>query len=227
MYCALIGDIIDSQLINNRNSIQKKYIEAFQIINQKYEQDIAANFKIRDGDGFHGLLKTTEHVMEIILWIRLALVPVQIRIGIGIGEIDTEINKNEIQEIDGKAFNIARKAMDFAHEQEKKYESISQNTVISFYKSSSDETSSSICYEQVEELINLNFCTCSIIEQSWSEKQAEVIQLKMKELSQREMATELKIKQASVYSRMKLSNFYTYKYCMNQIQKSIDKLWGY
>jgi hypothetical protein len=227
MYCALIGDMIDSRLLDNRNPIQKKYVDTLQEINEKFSSSIAADFKVREGDGFHGLLNTPKDLMQIIMIIRLALIPAKIRIGIGIGDITTEIKKLETQEIDGPAFVTARNAMDFARIQEKKYESISQNTIIGIDKYPMTNYGLQSEAEQVMDLINLNFCMCSMIESSWSEKQAEAIQFKTQGLTQREIAKHLKIYQSSVAGRLKSSDYYTYKYCTNQIQSHIDKLWGF
>ena len=225
MYCALIGDMIGSQSLENRNIKQRKYVEVFKEINEKFSSHIVADFKVRDGDGFHGLLNTPENIMQIILMIRLALVPAQIRIGIGFGDITTEIRKAETQEIDGPAFIIARRAMDFAREQEKKYESINQNTILGIEQYSKTYNDSRFETKQVMELINLSFCMCSMIESSWSEKQAEVIKLRTQDLSQREIAKQIKIYQSSVAARLKSSDYFTYRYCMNQIQNHIDSLW--
>lgn len=68
---------------------------------------------------------------------------------------------------------------------------------------------------------------CSMIESSWSEKQAEAIKLRMQDLSQREIADHIKVYQSSVAARLKSSDYYTYKYCTEQIQNHIDKLWVY
>lgn len=225
MYCAIIGDIIDSRLIRNRSEIQKKYIEVLDEINEEYASRIASRFKTRDGDGFHGLLSDPESVLEIILKIRLALAPVQIRVGIGIGSISTEIDPYEVQAIDGNAFIIARGAMDDAREKEKKYESIFQQTVLRFERYAASAEYMKSRANAIEELINLNFCTCSLIERGWSEKQAEAIKLKIKGMSQREIAKALNIQQASVYARMKSSYFYTYRYCTIQIQHYISMMW--
>lgn len=224
MYYALIGDIIRSQLDRERSITQKKYIEVLEEINNSCDCHIAARFKIRDGDGFHGLLLDSEKVMEIIMKIRLALAPTQIRIGIGVGNIRTEINKYKIQEIDGNAFNIARAAMDDAHAQEKKYESVFQHTILRFDNSFRDSENDALYTDAIEDLINLTFCTCSLIERGWSEKQAEVIKLKMNGLSQREIAHQLHITQASVYARIKSSEFYTYRFCTEHIQLYLNSL---
>lgn len=225
MYCAIIGDMIDSRFIEDRSSIQRRYVDVLDTINKEYESNIAACFKIRDGDGFHGLLKDTDKVMEIILRIRLALTPVQIRIGIGVGTINTEIKRLEIQQIDGRAFVIAREALDCARDREKKYEAVFQNTSIRYEKHFQEIDHPVSAENAIEDLINLTLCACSLIEKSWSEKQAEAINLKIKELSQREIARELNIEQASVFSRLKLADFYTYRYCMNQIQQYINMMW--
>lgn len=226
MYCVLIGDIIDSRLLNNRFAVQDKYINVLEEINKEFDSYIASRFRIRDGDGFHGLLNSPEVLFDIILKIRLALAPVQIRIGIGIGDINIEIKRYALQEMDGEVFNIARDAMDYAKDKEDKYESIFQYTALRFLKNASCQT---VCelkeQEAIEDLINLVFCNCSIIERKWSTKQIEVISLKTKGMTQREIAQKLNISQPAVTLRLKTSDYYTYRYCTKQIQQYLSVLW--
>ena len=56
IYVAIIGDIIDSKKIKNRNEVQQKLKHVLSKINQSYDDIIAANFIISLGDEFQGLL---------------------------------------------------------------------------------------------------------------------------------------------------------------------------
>ena len=110
-YIAVIGDIKDSRLLNNRGEIQKQLIEAFNHINIEYKKEIASKFTITLGDEFEGLLCSTEHLLEIIKYIQMAMFPVGFHFGIGIGKIYTRIYFERVNEIDGPAFYAARNAI--------------------------------------------------------------------------------------------------------------------
>ena len=91
IYVAIIGDIIDSKKIKNRNEVQQKLKHVLSKINQSYDDIIAANFIISLGDEFQGLLCQQEKVFEIINDIEMNMFPIKIRFGIGVGKIDTDI----------------------------------------------------------------------------------------------------------------------------------------
>ena len=93
-YIAIIGDIKESRKINDRNNVQNKLKAVLIKINQKYESAISAKFTITLGDEFQGLLCVGENVIDIIEEIRREMSPVQIRFGIGVGEINTDINSD-------------------------------------------------------------------------------------------------------------------------------------
>ena len=112
MFCAIIGDIVQSRKFNERSKIQDKLRAALDSINEEYDELIASKFIITLGDEFQGLLKTTDKLIDIIYRIVMEMHPVKIRIGIGIGDILTEINKEMSLGADGPAYHNARKMLD-------------------------------------------------------------------------------------------------------------------
>ena len=104
-YTVIIGDIVDSRKLEGRGKIQKRFKEVLENINVKYSENIRSKFRITLGDEFQGLLMGTENVMQIVNDIEYEMFPVRFRFGIGIGEIDTEINYRESPNM-GKAGRI-------------------------------------------------------------------------------------------------------------------------
>ena len=119
-YIAVIGDIKDSKLIENRGQIQEKLNRALKQINEIYQDDIASKFIITLGDEFQGLLKNEEHLIGIVKYIQQVMYPVKLRFGIGIGEIRTDIFYEAAIGADGPAYYEARKVITELREQEKK-----------------------------------------------------------------------------------------------------------
>lgn len=116
IYFALIGDLIDSKKLDNRYQVQKKLEECLKTINQKYGTFIVSQFSITLGDEFQALLSTEAPLFHLIDDIILALKPIQIRFGIGLGEIVTDINPELSIGADGPAYWLARKAINNIHQ---------------------------------------------------------------------------------------------------------------
>ena len=112
IYFAIIGDVVDSRKINNRDDVQKQYVGVINRINKKYFDDISSKFLITLGDSFQGLLKDSSHILEIIEEIEDSMAPSKLRFGIGIGKINTSIIVEDSSLIDGPAYHNARFAID-------------------------------------------------------------------------------------------------------------------
>ena len=109
MYFAIIGDIVESKKLIDRDGVQKRLNIILKDINIKFDNDIAAKFVITLGDEFQGLLSNPSNLFDIIDTIKFEMYPVRIRFGIGIGSIDTEVNSEMALGADGPAYHYARK----------------------------------------------------------------------------------------------------------------------
>ena len=116
MYFALIGDIIDSKTAQNRQEIQKKLQRCLDSLNVAYETVIASKFSITLGDEFQGLLKIDAPVFRIIDEIKRAVAEVELRFGLGLGRIVTDINPEQSIGADGPAYWFAREAINYVHQ---------------------------------------------------------------------------------------------------------------
>lgn len=100
-FIAIIGDIRNSRELDSRKKIQDKLNETLEEINLKYQDDIESKFVITLGDEFQGLLSSGRILLHVIQDIKMQLYPVEIRFGIGIGEITTDINTEMALGADG------------------------------------------------------------------------------------------------------------------------------
>ncbi len=221
MYCSIIGDIKDSKKIKDRYKIQEKFISILHYVNKKYRKDIESEFKIVQGDEFQGLLNNTQNLLEIIQNIELELLPAKIRIGIGIGDVKTDIYKNNISNIDGQAFYNARDAIEAISISEGKYENIIQSINIKV----DDKLLTKKLVKGYIEILNVGLMSCTLINRDWTEKQIEVINLKRKNLTQREIAEKINKTQSAVQKRLSSSGYYTYSYCIKKIQNNFNIIW--
>ena len=133
-YYAIIGDIKRSKKIENRCEIQEKLKKILDNVNSIYNNDISAKFLITLGDEFQGLLEITAPILEIIKYIQREIYPIELRFGVGIGNVSTLINHEAAIGADGPAFYAAREMIDFLREQEKKLKKQAADIQISVYE---------------------------------------------------------------------------------------------
>lgn len=214
-YIAVIGDIIKSRKIANRNEIQAKLKKTLQKINQKYNDDIASNFMITIGDEFQGLLKNGKNLIKIISEIEIAMLPIQIRFGIGIGKIDTEINKDMPLGADGPAYHNARQMIEELKSRDKKYETNHSNIMICSQGN----------HAQTDTLLNTILSLCSAIKSKWTPRQIEIISCYIdSDKNQYKAAENLGIRQSSVNKSLNNSNFYTYEKAMDTVSSVLSEI---
>ena len=104
-YIVVKGDIIDSRNAKDRDKLQQQLSESLKTINEQYKNVIAAEFMITSGDGFQGLMNDAAHLFDITNLIEE--LPINIRFGIGIGEVSTEIDSKNSAVIDGPCYHLA------------------------------------------------------------------------------------------------------------------------
>lgn len=217
MYLALIGDIINSKKISNRNLVQETLRQILQIMNEQYKEDIAANFTITLGDEFQGLLNHGRYGLEILQRIegRMNAEGVQLRFGIGIGAISTKINPELAIGADGPAYYCARQAIDFLKLQEHRKTKIVTN--ISLFTE---------CSLGNEELINAQFSLLTIIKQRWTRRQRETVYFALEgNRSQADIAKQFGIAQSNVQRILISANYYSYIHAWETLQQELCKRW--
>lgn len=210
MYFAVIGDIKNSKKIKDRAGFQKKLYELLGRINAEYEDTIAANFIITIGDEFQGLLASPEYILDIIEKIKFGLYPVRVRLAIGAGGIETEIDRKMAIGADGPAFHYAREMISEIRTGEK-----------GKMTTSTDVKIGGMVPPSLISLVNVNLCLCSFIESRWTMKQRLLIEERiLSGKSQREIAAKFGIAQSSVQRRFKSAGYYDYIYA-RKIVKNI------
>ncbi|NLW14783.1 MAG: hypothetical protein GX038_00770 [Erysipelothrix sp.] len=114
---ALIGDIINSKNIKERDVFQKSLSILLGKINEKYSESIASNLTLTLGDEFQGLFDDIETLFLVtdIITLELANLGQSVRFGIGYGTLLTSYNKEISIGADGEAYWNARKAIDHVY----------------------------------------------------------------------------------------------------------------
>ncbi|NIM14809.1 MAG: hypothetical protein GTO45_22705 [Candidatus Aminicenantes bacterium] len=103
----LIGDIVSSKKIPNRQDIQNKIKRILMELNRE-NRHLLSPYTVTLGDEFQGVLSRADHLFCDIISILTYVYPIKIRFSIGIGDIQTPINPNQAIGMDGPAFHNAR-----------------------------------------------------------------------------------------------------------------------
>ncbi|NLY37205.1 MAG: hypothetical protein GX046_08235 [Tissierellia bacterium] len=207
-YTVIIGDIIDSKEIEDRKNAQTKFKKILADINEKYSEDIASKFTIVLGDEFQGLLKNRNNIIKIIFEIEMAMAPIALRFGVGIGEVSTDINYEYSSEIDGPAYHRARAMMENLQSSKSQYSKRQANILIS----------SQVGNAEIDKLLNSILSVCTALKSKWTLRQTEIIGVYLKsEENQYKAAEKLEIGQSSVNKALNSANFYTYKSAMDSV----------
>ena len=200
-FIAIIGDINDSKLLENREEIQNHFIQNLNLLNKKYEKYMASYFTISMGDSVQGLLYAEAPVTTIIREIELSMLPTEFKFGIGIGSIHTQLNRKNSQLNDGPAYHNARQALEIVEEKNHKHASSKIDTYLVIEQSEMHKVL----------LINTIFSLNTELKSRWTARQKEIIKAYFdNNENQYETAKALEIGQSSVSKALKSAGFYAY-----------------
>ena len=111
-FAALTADIIGSRKLKNQGFSRSQIEKAISQLNTAREAFIVSKFCLLRGDEIQGVVFPPREAIVMVRYLRFYLRPVQIRVGIGIGDITTEIDKNNPWNMDGSSFHRAREALE-------------------------------------------------------------------------------------------------------------------
>ena len=201
MYLALIADVIDSKMVQERFNLQKQLEKTLRKMNELFGDYLASCFTLTLGDEFQALLKMDAPVFQIIDTLRSELSPTQLRFGIGLGEIVTAIDPLQSIGADGPAYWNARAAINLVH-QKNDY----GNTQV-YFSSGNDSK---------DLLVNALIASGEAIRSGWRGSQEEILLDLLKRsvysetFSQQELAQSLAIQPSALSKRLKSSSIRVY-----------------
>lgn len=110
----IIGDLVQSREIRDRDTVQKRFAATLGRVQQEFEEDIASPFTLTIGDEFQAVLDRCGNLYAMIHSIESGLNGLNLRYGLGLGGIETDINPAQSIGMDGPAFHRARRALEEA-----------------------------------------------------------------------------------------------------------------
>jgi hypothetical protein len=206
LYCAIIGDIIDSRNMAGRSVIQSKLSSVLTKANDRYKEHIASLFTVTLGDEFQGLLSGAAAAFDAAEYIQRKMHPVRFRFGIGLGEIITGIDRDISIGADGPAFYRARDMIKKIKSKENSL--LSYQPEILFQSQGCDDG-----------LINAVAVMYRQLERDWTDKQRRYIDCFMDGTeNQYAIAKHFNVKQPSVNRAFERAGLYKYLFALEQLR---------
>ena len=214
-FAAVIGDIKDSRHLENRKEVQVHLQEILDRLNEKYKDHIVSKFLITLGDEFQGLLRSGEHILDMVNEIRMDMYPVRLRFGIGFGQITTDIKSEMALGADGPGYYRAREAVELLKEREKKNRPVLAELCLRL-----DEKD-----QEKEVLLNTVFDLMYVVESGWTERQRETIwDMLLYGDGQQNTARRLSISQPTVQKALAAGSYYTYENALKNASKILGDI---
>lgn len=213
LYAAVVGDIISSKKIPNRQEVQKELQSVLDEINSKYKEAIASKFTIVRGDDFQGLIKEdfVHLVPEIIDRISFQF-NYPLRFGAALGTIGTDLNPNQCIGMFGEAFFFAELAIDAAKQKKKNDYGLN---VVQY----------DLAYTPYHAPVNALNASSAFIASMWTTGQREILEALLKnniydeDFSQAELAKLLNKDSGNINRRVKSSGIKIYLRNKKEISK--------
>ena len=185
----LLGDVISSKKLENREDFQTKLITGCNQVNKKYKQDIYSYMNIIKGSDEIGVvLKNISKFYAIITEISQTIGPNLMRFVLVKGQIDTGLDQREISRMDGPAFHKASNLMNMLKDEKLIFKMDTGDLVF-------------------DKLVTNNINLIYLIEKKWSTKKINITNDYEKIRDQRRVAAKYGIKQQDVSYHLNSSNY--------------------
>ncbi|MGC9314572.1 MAG: SatD family protein [bacterium] len=188
LYVAIIGDLIGSKKIDNRQAAQEKLLDALSDVNLKFKDSLYAGFIVTTGDEFQALAMDLKSAYELTIEIKHRIHPYPIRFGVGCGSLNVfPENRDFAIGFDGKAFWRAREAI---QESEKSGVSVVFRTG-----------------SEIDDILKSIQTGIDWISKNRTNFQKEVIRLNFSGMKQKDIAHRLKSQQPNISRALKEGGF--------------------
>lgn len=200
---ALIGDIVMSKKIVDRENFQNNLSKLFKKISKDSEMFLCSPYTLTLGDEFQALYLRPDSILVDVWKIIETIYPHRARFSIGIDKLTTEINPDKAIGMDGPAFYLARDGI----EELKKY----SRTIIQFYSPHIKNLS----------LLNQYFMLLSGISLKWKFNTIKILNGLMGKDSLERISKSTGISKRAVYKNIRNNNLDDIINLQKEITKSL------
>lgn len=214
---AVIGDIIKSRSIPDRRKTQEGLAEVLNQINSSHADILASRFTITLGDEFQGVLRDANGLLRILDEISFQLKPINLRFGIGVGELTTQLDPTTSIGADGPAYWKAREAIEFVHTN-------NDYGRANIHLSAQDPD---ITVDLINQILKLTALQVS----GWRDSQSDVYKVILVEgildpddINHQKVAHQLKIQVSSLTRRFESSGIKRYMSARNEAELALERV---
>lgn len=188
MYIVLTADVVDSKKNPRKTEDRLKLLDTFKM------EGMLTQFKPLKGDEIQGVLQDTKRLPFFLRTLRYLILPLKLRVGIGFGEIDINLDSKNPWEMNGQAFHRARESL-IKLKREKKSSTFFSTGII-----------------DLDNILNAFYLLYDTVIEGWTEKQWEALMVYEREGT---------FKKASLILDVHASN--VFKFCERASWKEISK----
>jgi len=183
-YFVIIGDIIQSRGLRDRQNVQESFKAALKSAQRTYGQSIVSPLTLTIGDEFQAVLRDAQNFFAIINHLKENLPAIGFRYGLGVGEIRTALNRSAAIGMDGPAFYFARQALEQARQEGRRFVFVCDTP-------------------KVQARIDLLLHWIDAVTASWSKEKEQILRLSQLRLTQKAIAAKIGISQPAVSQHMR------------------------
>ena len=192
LYVTIVGEIENFPAVTRKQG----YWMMLGRVNMRYEENVAKKFILTDDNRIYGVLSSTDNIMKILLSIKNEFYPLNIRFGIGIGEVVEDLKS------DVPTCELALTALNEVKLSKSKKECATTDVVMKINGGES----------VIELAINTLCKSVFLLEQNWTAKQRQVIHLMIfDDMTQISIANEYGVSASNVQQMLKNGNYFTYR----------------
>ncbi len=204
-YFVIIGDMVQSREIRERQKVQEAFQRALAQVQQEYKQGIVSPLTLTIGDEFQTVLDQSDRFFAMIHCLEEYLPDIRFRYGLGVGEISTALNRKAAIGMDGPAFHFARQALEQARQMKRRFVFVCASP-------------------KIQARIDLFFNWIDTITAGWSKEKLQILHLSQLRLKQKEVAAKIGISQPAVSQHMRQPVFRLVLQTQQVVLDEIDDL---
>jgi len=205
-YIVVIGDIIESKDLKPalRKQTQNQLEEVFHQLNRQSKQ-LLSPYTITLGDEFQAVYRSADQLFHDIWAFTAQIHPVRVRVAISVGDITTEINREQSLGMDGPAFHAARDRID---------------------EMKADDILLSLTTEDksFDRLVNSSFQILAGNLQTWNKNRFTILKKRYENIEVKKIARDLDLSEVAVYKNIHAGTLDAVKDLTECISEKVNKM---
>jgi hypothetical protein len=205
-YIVVIGDLIESKDLDpsERKRTQSRLEKFFSQMNRQAGK-LLSPYTITLGDEFQAVYQSADYLFRDIWAIMSEIHPVRVRINISVGDITTEINREQSIGMDGPAFHVARARIEKMKE---------KDILISL---ATDQ-------EKFDRLVNSSFQILAGNLKGWNRNRFLILKKRYEGMDVKQIASELNLSEVAIYKNIRAGTLDAIQDLTDSITENVNEM---